>query len=88
MMRKANKRKESDMDFEEKKMNLSLGQEELDREAGYYMRPASPEQPAERWPPSREISRRIPAPRMTPDRFVEEPDTYYPPPSAPSDYYR
>lgn len=42
MMRKATKRKESDMDFEEKKMNLSLGQEDLDKENDFYTRPASP----------------------------------------------
>ncbi|PNF25876.1 hypothetical protein B7P43_G11125, partial [Cryptotermes secundus] len=42
MMRKSTKRKETDMDFEEKKMNLSLGQEELDKENDYYTRPASP----------------------------------------------
>ncbi|KAG8225534.1 hypothetical protein J437_LFUL006073 [Ladona fulva] len=42
MMRKATKRKEMDIDFEEKKMNLSLGQEELDKENDYYTRPASP----------------------------------------------
>lgn len=43
MMRKAIKRKEQDMDFEEKKMNLTLAQEELDKENGYYTtRAASP----------------------------------------------
>ncbi|XP_053980946.1 zinc finger CCCH domain-containing protein 18-like [Hylaeus volcanicus] len=87
MMRKANKRKESDMDFEEKKMNLSLGQDELDREAGYYVRAASPEPPAERWPP-REAPRRMPPPRITPERYIEEPDPYYAQPTAPPEYYR
>lgn len=42
MMRKAIKRKEQDMDFEEKKMNLTLSQDELDKENGYYTRSASP----------------------------------------------
>lgn len=42
MMRKSTKRKETDMDFEEKKMNLSIGQEELDKENDYYTHPASP----------------------------------------------
>ncbi|XP_076247665.1 uncharacterized protein LOC143187376 isoform X2 [Calliopsis andreniformis] len=87
MMRKANKRKESDMDFEEKKMNLSLGQDELDREAGYYVRAASPEAPVERWQP-REAPRRMPPPRITPERYIEEPDPYYAPPAAPPEYYR
>lgn len=87
MMRKANKRKESDMDFEEKKMNLSLGQDELDREAGYYVRAASPEPPVERWPP-REAPRRIPPPRLSPERYIDDPDPYYVPATAPPEYYR
>jgi nuclear protein NHN1 len=87
MMRKANKRKESDMDFEEKKMNLSLGQDELDREAGYYVRAASPEPPVERWP-QREPPRRIPSSRVTPDRYIEETEGYYAPSASSSDYYR
>lgn len=41
-MKRANKRKETDADFEEKRFNLSLGQAELDRENDYYTRPASP----------------------------------------------
>lgn len=88
MMRKANKRKETDMDFEEKKMNLSLGQEELDREAGYYVRAASPEPPPERWPPREAPPRRGPPPRTTPERYVDETEGYYPPPAAPPEYYR
>ena len=43
MLRKSMKRKEQDIDFEEKKMNLSLAQEELDKENGYYIRAPSPE---------------------------------------------
>ncbi|XP_063919957.1 zinc finger CCCH domain-containing protein 18 isoform X2 [Zophobas morio] len=43
MLRKSIKRKEQDIDFEEKKMNLSLAQEEFDKENGYYGRVASPE---------------------------------------------
>ncbi|EFA01123.1 zinc finger CCCH domain-containing protein 18 [Tribolium castaneum] len=43
MVRKSIKRKEQDIDFEEKKMNLSLAQEEFDKENGYYGRVASPE---------------------------------------------
>lgn len=91
MMRKANKRKESDMDFEEKKMNLSLGQDELDREAGYYVRAASPEPPVERWPQREVPSRpRVPSSRLTPERYVDEPEGYYPPPppASSSEYYR
>lgn len=43
MMRKSIKRKEQDIDFEEKKMNLSLAQEEFDKENGYYAKAPSPE---------------------------------------------
>lgn len=43
MVRKSIKRKEQDIDFEEKKMNLSLAQEEFDKENGYYGRAQSPE---------------------------------------------
>lgn len=43
MLRKSTKRKEQDIDFEEKKMNLTLAQEEFDKENGYYGRVASPE---------------------------------------------
>lgn len=43
MLRKSIKRKEQDLDFEEKKMNLSLAQEEFDKENGYYARVPSPE---------------------------------------------
>lgn len=42
MMRKANKRKEQDMDFEDKKMNLSASQDELEKD-NYYIRERSPE---------------------------------------------
>lgn len=37
MMRKASKRKEQDIDFEDKKMNLSLSQEEMEKD-NYYIR--------------------------------------------------
>jgi hypothetical protein len=75
------------MDFEEKKMNLSIGQDDLDREAGYYVRPASPEPPVERWPPAREAPPRRGAPRVTPDHYAGEPDPYYHA-GAPPEYYR
>lgn len=41
MMRKANKRKEQDMDFEDKKMNLSASQDELEKD-NYYIRERTP----------------------------------------------
>lgn len=37
MMRKANKRKEQDMDFEDKKMNLTLSPDELEKDP-YYLK--------------------------------------------------
>ncbi|KAF7269712.1 hypothetical protein GWI33_017232 [Rhynchophorus ferrugineus] len=43
MLKKSIRRKEQDIDFEEKKMNLSIAQEEFDKENGYYGRIPSPE---------------------------------------------
>lgn len=43
MMRKANKRKEQDIDFEDKKMNLSLSQDELEKDNYYIRDRGSPE---------------------------------------------
>lgn len=43
MMRKANKRKEQDMDFEDKKMNLSASQDELEKDNYYIRDRASPD---------------------------------------------
>lgn len=52
MLRKSTKRKETEVDFEEKKMNLTLSQDELDKENDLYLtRSASPilnEEP-DRW---------------------------------------
>lgn len=52
MMRRANKRKEQDVDFDEKKMNLSLAQEEIEKDNYYTRDRASPEEP----PPVRTVS--------------------------------
>lgn len=49
MLRKSTKRKETEVDFEEKKMNLSIGQDELDKENDYYTRTASPIMLEEGW---------------------------------------
>lgn len=46
MMRRANKRKEQDVDFDEKKMNLSLSQDEIEKDNYYARDRASPEEPA------------------------------------------
>ncbi|XP_011193181.1 zinc finger CCCH domain-containing protein 18 isoform X1 [Zeugodacus cucurbitae] len=43
MMRKANKRKEQDMDFEDKKMNLTLSPDELEKDAYYLKERGSPQ---------------------------------------------
>ncbi|XP_067638139.1 zinc finger CCCH domain-containing protein 18 [Eurosta solidaginis] len=43
MMRKANKRKEQDMDFEDKKMNLTLSPDEIEKDAYYLKERASPQ---------------------------------------------
>lgn len=42
MMRQAQQRKETDIDFEEKKMNLSLGEDDIYKENVLNTRPASP----------------------------------------------
>jgi hypothetical protein len=42
MMRQAKQRKETDIDFEEKKMNLSLGEDDIYKENVLNTRPASP----------------------------------------------
>ncbi|KAK9881402.1 hypothetical protein WA026_016292 [Henosepilachna vigintioctopunctata] len=67
MLRKSMKRKEQDIDFEEKKMNLSLAQEEFDKENGYYGRVPSPE--------PRYVSRHPPVEFPAPTR--PPPEEYY-----------
>ena len=42
MKRLSQQRKETDIEYEEKRTTMSLTQAELDRENDYYMRPASP----------------------------------------------
>jgi hypothetical protein len=37
MVKKSVVRKETDVDFEEKKMNMSLAQDEIDKENDYYV---------------------------------------------------
>ncbi len=41
MIRKSSKRKETEVDFEDKKMNLTLSQDEIDKENDYYSRHSS-----------------------------------------------
>lgn len=50
MMRKAIKRKEQDMDFEDKKMNLSAAQDDLEKDNYYIRDRASPEHAAAAYP--------------------------------------
>ncbi|KAH8329843.1 hypothetical protein KR067_004539 [Drosophila pandora] len=52
MMRKANKRKEQDMDFEDKKMNLTLSPDELEKDPYYLKERAAASSPP---PPSRGV---------------------------------
>ena len=51
MLKKSSQRKETDIDFEEKKLNLGLGEEDLDKENDYYTRPARPIQHGDAPPP-------------------------------------
>ncbi|XP_073974192.1 uncharacterized protein isoform X2 [Rhodnius prolixus] len=83
LLRRSTKRKETDADFEEKKMNLGLsGQDEYDKENDYYTRPTSPiyEDTAyhERYP-NKEGEKRY---RSVSERFGDYPPPapYYPPP--------
>ncbi|KAL1501343.1 hypothetical protein ABEB36_006678 [Hypothenemus hampei] len=57
MLKKSIRRKEQDIDFEEKKMNLSIAQEEFDKENGYYGRIPSPEPRYVRHIPEYTVSR-------------------------------
>uniref|UniRef100_A0A0A9XFE4 Zinc finger CCCH domain-containing protein 18 n=2 Tax=Lygus hesperus TaxID=30085 RepID=A0A0A9XFE4_LYGHE len=84
MLRRSTKRKETDVDFEEKKMNLSLaGTDEYDKENDYYTpRPSSPvfadEVYHERYPPPKETGEK--RYRSVSDRFADyPPPQYYPP---------
>ncbi|KAL1450398.1 hypothetical protein WDU94_002769, partial [Cyamophila willieti] len=87
ILKKSTKRKETEVDFEEKKMNLTLGQDELDKENDYYTRSASPA-----LSPSPE--RALPAPRSKAPghpHYLPPGDDYLPPhghPGAVDPYYR
>uniref|UniRef100_A0A8D8UTW6 Zinc finger CCCH domain-containing protein 18 n=1 Tax=Cacopsylla melanoneura TaxID=428564 RepID=A0A8D8UTW6_9HEMI len=87
ILKKSTKRKETEVDFEEKKMNLTLGQDELDKENDYYTRSASPA-----LSPSPE--RVLPAPRTKtqghPPHYLPPGDDYLPPHGHPGadPYYR
>lgn len=81
MLRKSIKRKEQDIDFEDKKKNLSLTQDELDKENGYYVRMPSPEPRYVRHP----VPVDYPPPRPSPDEYfagrrqvLYEPEAYPP----------
>uniref|UniRef100_A0A0V0G4J6 Putative dna-directed rna polymerase ii subunit rpb1-like protein n=1 Tax=Triatoma dimidiata TaxID=72491 RepID=A0A0V0G4J6_TRIDM len=90
LLRRSTKRKETDADFEEKKMNLGLsGQDEYDKENDYYTRPTSPiyEDTAyhERYP-NKEGEKRY---RSVSERFGDYPPPapYYPPPRGDNTWY-
>ncbi|XP_066257701.1 zinc finger CCCH domain-containing protein 18 isoform X1 [Euwallacea similis] len=99
MLKKSMRRKEQDIDFEEKKMNLSIAQEEFDKENGYYGRIPSPEpryvrhipEYVARPPPEEYYGRRpimyeneyMPPRREHPRPYREMP----PPRGPPPDYY-
>uniref|UniRef100_A0A6B2EL73 Putative zinc finger c-x8-c-x5-c-x3-h type n=1 Tax=Phlebotomus kandelakii TaxID=1109342 RepID=A0A6B2EL73_9DIPT len=77
MLRKANKRKEQDLDFEDKKMNLSTGQEDVDRDYYSVDKPGSPELSpppfrAERFSPAPPPGGGVPPAKYRPKHFMEE----------------
>lgn len=78
MLRKSVKRKEQDIDFEEKKMNLSLAQEEFDKENGYYGRVPSPEP---RY--VRHVAAEYPVARPPPEEYYGRRQVLYEPEYAP-----
>ncbi|XP_055693516.1 zinc finger CCCH domain-containing protein 18 isoform X2 [Lutzomyia longipalpis] len=65
MLRKANKRKEQDLDFEDKKMNLSTGQDDLDREY-YSVDKGSPELSPPAYPRAAAAAERFSPPPVAP----------------------
>ncbi|XP_026813560.1 zinc finger CCCH domain-containing protein 18 isoform X1 [Rhopalosiphum maidis] len=76
ILKKSNKKKETDIDFEEKKMNLTSNQEEVEKENDYYaQRPTSPtaspalSPPIERFKPDLEARHHRGPP---PDAYVDE----------------
>ncbi|KAK6632577.1 hypothetical protein RUM43_013345 [Polyplax serrata] len=83
MMRKSTKRKETDMDFEEKKMNLSMGQDEIDKENDYYTRASSPVDDPEAWV---RLSSKMEPELRRPVRVVERYEDIIPEPESPAYY--
>ncbi|KAL0271314.1 UNVERIFIED_CONTAM: hypothetical protein PYX00_008443 [Menopon gallinae] len=83
MMRKSTKRKETDMDFEEKKMNLSIGQDEIDKENDYYTRVTSPIDEPEGWV---RLSPKMEPELRRPVRVVERYEDIIPEPVSPAYY--
>ncbi|ENN75061.1 hypothetical protein YQE_08374, partial [Dendroctonus ponderosae] len=77
MLKKSMRRKEQDIDFEEKKMNLSIAQEEFDKENGYYGRVPSPEPRYVRHIPEYSV------PRPPPEEYYSRRPIVYEPEYAP-----
>ncbi|XP_019763725.2 zinc finger CCCH domain-containing protein 18 isoform X2 [Dendroctonus ponderosae] len=77
MLKKSMRRKEQDIDFEEKKMNLSIAQEEFDKENGYYGRVPSPEPRYVRHLPEYSV------PRPPPEEYYSRRPIVYEPEYAP-----
>ncbi|XP_050434351.1 zinc finger CCCH domain-containing protein 18 isoform X2 [Adelges cooleyi] len=76
ILKKSNKKKETDIDFEEKKMNLTSNQEEVEKENDYYaQRPTSPAAPPAISPPIERFKSDLEARHHRaplPDAYVEE----------------
>lgn len=85
ILKKSNKKKETDIDFEEKKMNLTSNQEEVEKENDYYaQRPTSPtaspalSPPIERFKPDLEARHhRGPIPDAYVDEFMPPQVDFY-----------
>lgn len=66
MMRKANKRKEQDMDFEDKKMNLTLSPDELEKDPYYLKERGSSPSVVRELPPNNPIAHGNPRAMLNP----------------------
>ncbi|EDV92052.1 GH24700 [Drosophila grimshawi] len=88
MMRKANKRKEQDMDFEDKKMNLTLSPDELEKDPYYLKERGNSPSVARELPPNNPISHGNPRALLPPvySMYGQPPDRYRAPYMPPVPY--
>ncbi|KAL7742590.1 hypothetical protein ACLKA6_009580 [Drosophila palustris] len=88
MMRKANKRKEQDMDFEDKKMNLTLSPDELEKDPYYLKERGTSPSVVRELPPNNPIAHGNPRAMLNPvySMYGQPPDRYRAPYLPPIPY--